>query len=359
MENERGLVPQVVTDDGLAPRPQAAAVLRDVLEDWPYGFRPIMGGAPDDEDADDDLTGDLDFSLGDEVEEDDDEDDDSDEDDGDLDLESDAEEDEPERGRRDPESEKVPAWLAAQTPEVQKYIKDLRGKEAKSRVKRREIEQRFQALGGDEYISAAVGVYNLLGTTQGVEQLTRTAAAQLREKAGYTDAKIAELTGLTVADVKKVRETGKAKKLPDGGLDPEQLLERVGQTIDRSIEEKVLAPQRQRQDREMGNMLVSSLISKGYEDKEERDLILQIGNRFVPGGESDDPEVLKAALEQGVKTYEQLIQRKARDFVKARRKKNGDAATPLKSGSSPSGEDTPKFKTVAEASDWLAKTGRI
>lgn len=148
---------------------------------------------------------------------------------------------------------------------------------------------------------------------------------------------------------------------PAEAPDPDRLLTQA--EVDKLIEERVLGPQREAQERQAQELqalrqkqtfdtIDQWFAGKEGLDDEAKQVIVALADRTIPAdADSWDPKVAVAALERGAAAYEALMEKQAQAYIAKKAAQGQALPTNIGSGSTPGGE-------AEEAPDYVAARGK-
>lgn len=217
-------------------------------------------------------------------------------------------------------------------------VTKVRDRDAKNRIKRRELETQVESWGGSETVERAVGIAKALETDEGVLQLFIEAGQAL----GLDRKQIGELFG-------------SATSVPDSTTDKPAAddAEPAVDDLDKPLTRRELdALEAKRESDRVHQDNVSAIHAKldtlGVDDKAERKFILELAAQHVDDDESDKDQLL-AAVDKGFADYQAKLEARTQAYLKSKADK-ADASPTALTGTAPvSGEVLPEPKNVDEA----------
>lgn len=215
------------------------------------------------------------------------------------------------------------------------------------------LQKKLDEWGGEEFVSKAVETRRYLDTDEGAVQLTVEAVEAMR-KAGINDDDIASTLGLTSKQVEKAGDAGAAEPVEAGSITPE----RMEEMLDRKLEEKVLRPQAQQTQAELGGVLREHLKAAGIEDPKLRKLVLDDAEKFWDGTMSKAAVI--AAADKALEGHSSWLE--SIGVPKTEPKTEGQepqVPKPLAGSAAASGDALPVGKNAKEAAKIAAERGLI
>lgn len=222
-----------------------------------------------------------------------------------------------------------------------KYVEQLRDREAKYRIRARELHEQYGTLGEPDQVKAAVELQQRLATEDGAIE---------------TFLSLGQALGLGFAEMEevfKLAEQNAQQQQPNllEGPDDEPL---TRAQVKQLLDEMVVQPQAEAQQQAIiaqASQTVVSTLDQLKVSEEERAAVLAMGQQFIEDNDFD-PEHIRAAVRKGNEAW---IAAKARDREAYLREKAAAAeGVPANTGgggaAGSGGEPLPAPKNVAEAS---------
>jgi hypothetical protein len=219
-------------------------------------------------------------------------------------------------------------------------VEKIRDRDARNRLRRRELETQIETWGGAEAVARAVGIERALQTEEGVMQLFFESGRAL---------------GIGVDRMKTLfagqAEPSAPPAAPGAPGDEEAPV--TYKALQGVLEEKVLRPQAEREAEAVfqrnGAAVNKALDDLGVTDPHDRYLVLSLGNQFV-GENETDTAALVAATRKGHEEYQKVLAKRSEEYL-ARKQAAAEAAPTALSGTAPvTGVVPPEPRDVSEAS---------